>query len=551
MIRQQLPMIRQQLPMIRQQLPSRPKLNKAQLPPRAALLFILCTFAAAILIIANHATASPLMNQPPYLQTGFSLLHPVERIVYSKEWRKRSQRSIARNSHAWIILNLGNRRCATLSSTAKNVTYYQFLPVFLDTPSDNSGHPGWFYETLLPRNDISCKESPFVLAEWIPSKEGSTVFSLKDSAEQTPGIDQVEVQIHFDGHFIALRRPFYMGLSNSFLLQGHCDKYCPMEAELGQRYSEILKSHHLSPYHHWISVPPIQQGRLNLDHKKNQGQSFRQQVMNDNSMNDGERNNHDISNQSMSNHGMIAFPRAAHHASPIEYLQALEQTVQEENLAGRAWVYVKDEPQNITVLAEELRRYRTYAPSVLTMVTTSYQAELKGLTDIFVPVFNRLAKQITKGNRFHDQESYRRTRIWSYPSCMGSCGPNRRDRTLLQTTPGETSTSPTRPHRAKDPGPNTRLPDFLIDRPVERLWLYFQTLDDLRANGGLYYHAVEGYPLIRQGINIIADPWNFGGNGDGLLLYPGLPGQWGLKQHQPLPSFRLKLIRYALEQWWS
>ena len=71
------------------------------------------------------------------------------------------------------------------------------------------------------------------------------------------------------------------------------------------------------------------------------------------------------------------------------------------------------------------------------------------------------------------------------------------------------------------------------------------------ADGGLYYHAVEGYRLSPNGVYLLEDPWNFGGNGDGLLLYPGRPGEFGLTEHQPLPSLRLKLIRYAIEKFWS
>ncbi len=66
----------------------------------------------------------------------------------------------------------------------------------------------------------------------------------------------------------------------------------------------------------------------------------------------------------------------------------------------------------------------------------------------------------------------------------------------------------------------------------------------------MYYHAVEGHALYRKGIDVLTDPWNFGGNGDGVLTYPGRPGEYGLSAHTALPSFRLKLIGQAIERHW-
>jgi len=41
----------------------------------------------------------------------------------------------------------------------------------------------------------------------------------------------------------------------------------------------------------------------------------------------------------------------------------------------------------------------------------------------------------------------------------------------------------------------------------------------------------------------------FGGNGDGTLLYPGLPSRIGGRTHIPIESVRLKLIREGLEDY--
>jgi|APSaa5957512493_1039668.scaffolds.fasta_scaffold231642_1 hypothetical protein len=114
---------------------------------------------------------------------------------------------------------------------------------------------------------------------------------------------------------------------------------------------------------------------------------------------------------------------------------------------------------------------------------------------------------------------------------MGSCGPNRAYKNDID----------------RKAGPEVGRPDFLIDRPAGLILDYFKSLSNSKTQGGLYYHATEGHALYRKGIDVITDPWNFGGNGDGVLVYPGRPGEFGLKEHTALPSFRLKLIRHAQE----
>lgn len=449
------------------------------------------------------AFADQLHNQPPFHQQAnqLQLLAPIQRLAYSNDWRSRAQRTLRRGSHTFIILSLRSQPCSRIRSNQSGVKFFSFYPTRLTTPSYEGGQTGWFYDVLVPRNNQSCALSPFVLAEWIPRQSGPSWF------ETDAG--RVEVEIRFEGHFIAPRRHFHIGLTNSFLIKGHCTSYCPLEAQLGQAYRRILQQHHLRPYHHWVRTPPIRNGRLDLDAGAEQGSSFRQQVMHDSS-------------------DYIAFPRATGHPEPLAYLRALQQTIAQERLAGKAWVYVRDEPQNLSVLKAELSLYRTYAPSVMTMVTTRWHPSLAQQVDIFAPLIHQLDSHRANSG----SEAYDRKRLWPYTSCMGSCGPNRRS-------------SPTAP---RVPGPNTGLPDLLIDRPVESMVDYFRRLEQLRADATLYYHAVEGYPLYRQGLLLRDDPWNFGGNGDGLLLYPGRPGELGLQTHQPLPSFRLKLLRHLIEQ---
>jgi len=85
-------------------------------------------------------------------------------------------------------------------------------------------------------------------------------------------------------------------------------------------------------------------------------------------------------------------------------------------------------------------------------------------------------------------------------------------------------------------------PGYEIDRPGASVramgWLAYRE----RVAGELYYSMLEAWS---------ADPWRsaraFAGNGDGTLLYPGLPSRLGGTHGFPVESIRLKLVRDAAE----
>ncbi|MHC8510244.1 MAG: glycoside hydrolase domain-containing protein [Rhodospirillales bacterium] len=462
----------------------------------AAVFVFLCAASATGATSAQGATAD---------ESSPALLHPVERPAYARagDWRTEATRTGRPGETVMAVIRTGGAPCAPVTATGADVAFSQMIAAPVTTPSSEGGETGPFYEIIAPRSESTCGLSRYVLAEWTVSGPARIIFN-------TAGTElAVETRINNSPRGT---RPFLAGQGAANLIKGHCPEgWCRREAELGHKYAEILLRHGVQPMQNWVAFPPIKNGRLHLDHGAGKGYSFRQLIW------------------SYALSGRIGFPRARRYPDPVTYLKALEATVRAEKLTGRAWVYAADEPQNINALVKELKLYRRHAPSVKVMVTTNRDKRLDGLVDIYAPVFNHLVSSAKP-----DFEDYAGKELWTYVSCMGSCGPNRA----------------AEPGAAKVPGPDTGLPDMLIDRPAARMFEFFKTAEREKLDAVLYYETVEGYQLAAMGLDLFTDTWNFGGNGDGLLLFPGRPGVFGLKQHAPLASFRLKLIRHAIQTYW-
>ena len=433
-----------------------------------------------------------------------ALLHPIERVFFSDDWRLSTERAARPGETVFVVVRTGPDGCAGIAGNLDGVTLWQMLPLRIDIPSTRGGPTGDFYEILAPRNAVTCSASRYVLAEWLVTKPETRQFVVDDQALS------VVVGVKAGP---PLGKPFLIGMSNFGLMHAYCEqpKTCKREAELGHPFARMLQDHHLQVMQNWVLFPPVRDGRLDLDAGASQGYSFRQLIMN------------------YAGDGYVGFPRTRRYQDKVGYLKALERTIREEGLSGRAWVYAWDEPADIDAILPELRLYREHAPSVQVMVTTDHDPRLDGLVDIFAPVYNNLVSE-----RKVSRQSYDGKGLWTYLSCMGACGPNRA----------------WKPEAPKTPGRATGHPDLLIDRTAEDLFRYFETAVDLDVDAGLYFEAVEPYPLIHDGVDPFTDTWNFGGNGHGLLIFPGQAGEWGLDRDQPLPSFRLKLIRHAIQSYW-
>jgi hypothetical protein len=193
-----------------------------------------------------------------------------------------------------------------------------------------------------------------------------------------------------------------------------------------------------------------------------------------------------------------------------------------KGLLTKPWFYAWDEPHGdeFIKLKSLLKTLKTKYPSVSTMVTTNYNPELE--IDIYCPVAEHITHESAEEIINSGSE------LWMYISCMShGCGPSR-----------EFSDNPKVPQRS--PLYNkTGTPDLSIEADAQDIYMYYLLALRFPITGLLYYNSIEQWHLAKYGVDPIKDTFNFGGNGDGNLLYPDILNK------RPFLSLRMKIIREA------
>src|SRR6266540_1164375 len=204
---------------------------------------------------------------------------------------------------------------------------------------------------------------------------------------------------------------------------------------------------------------------------------------------------------------------------------------------ARSFLYACDEPNEDAGAWRSCTQNATDAvsrwPGLHVLVTATIRnADRFGatsLTDRLVPIVNEIddkpGASSYSGNQRPSYRSYLRAdpgnRLWMYTSCEshGCSG---------------------------DPGSDpywAGWPSYAIDQPGSEAravgWLSFE----YRTTGELYYDV--DYDLA----SAWTDQFDFGGNGDGTLFYPGTPERIGGTHDIPIESIRLKRIRDGREDY--
>jgi hypothetical protein len=207
----------------------------------------------------------------------------------------------------------------------------------------------------------------------------------------------------------------------------------------------------------------------------------------------------------------------------------------------RLFDYVCDEPP-LTCAWNEINPRSAAAhsadPDFRTLVTTQiWDAQTHGVDggiDLMVPVINWTddkpgsAVAGDQRPRYDAFRSGKNKEVWLYQSCMShGCGG-----TVNIGSPSESDRY------------FTGWPSYVVDASAVRNrameWLSFLE----RADGELYWETTAGYSHSPW-----ANLWDFSGNGDGTLFYPGTPKRIGGQTDIPVASIRLKMIRGGMQDY--
>lgn len=185
--------------------------------------------------------------------------------------------------------------------------------------------------------------------------------------------------------------------------------------------------------------------------------------------------------------------------------------------SSRPWFYVVDEPNEneADLVQKSLDQLKRNHPSVRRMVTTNNEYPVNGI-DIYCPVMDQLL----------NRDEYK-GELWSYVSCMShGCSENR----AYLDNPNKYN---------PDSHSRSGAPDLTIDAPSSDIFAMFLIAVKLKLGALLYYDSITQWALGVKGVDVYKDMYNFGGNGDGTLLYPDYENKLAK------PSLRLKIIKEA------
>ncbi len=223
-------------------------------------------------------------------------------------------------------------------------------------------------------------------------------------------------------------------------------------------------------------------------------------------------------------------------AEKIAYYRAFAEHFRSKGWSAQLFFYAKDEPKpaDVPLVKAQSSRVRAAGAGIPVLVTSALDDALRGSADILSPTLNcffpRPGPQTCRTVLPIDTLRAKLppgTRVWWYQSCnsQGCTGGPAADPAIERVYSGWAS--------------------YMVDHPAPLNRAMGPLAFLTGVDGELYYDTVYAYNT--------KDPWKdvfeFGGNGDGTLFYPGTPARLGTKEHQPVVSLRLKQIRDGLEDY--
>jgi len=234
------------------------------------------------------------------------------------------------------------------------------------------------------------------------------------------------------------------------------------------------------------------------------------------------------------------------HETDLPFLRDIAAHAKAKGWFDRIFQYTLDEPKptepaHWTTIRTRANALHHADPEFRSLVTTSIQNattnNVAGLIDLYVPTI-----------RFMDNKPYGREPGGEVPGGEGTVG-NQRSKYPQETwwyqACGSHGCGIVGGGEFDSEGYHLDWPAYMIDLPAlfSRImeWQAFK----YNIQGELYYDMVYAYGQ--------RDPWvsqyDFAGNGDGTLYYPGRPSKIGGTTHIPIESIRLKLLREGMEDY--
>ncbi len=413
------------------------------------------------------------------------------------------------------------------------------------TPSNAEGEPGLWPDPLIPVEDAWAGERRNALP-WDSTSAQPLVLYLELCApgDLPPGTysgtveltakDRPTAKVQVEAQIQPFRIPATSSLPNTFgtsifsIAQGHgIDAMKPEGRQLLHRYALSALSHRFSLHGMSIDPPPTtwRDGKLEVDFSAYDEEMA--PLLEGTALPSGAR-----------------FTTAEIRKNP--YLKTSEQReayirAYREHFTEKGWsdarlfFYAKDEPklEERPLVQRESREAR--AAGVPVLVTAPLDEVFTPAADIVTPTLNcfyakagpKTCGVITAPSTLR-KAAGKDKEIWWYQACPShgcDSGPFE-DRRIERAFSGWAS--------------------YMVDHPVtlNRAMGVLDWLADV--DGELYYATVYAYNF--------RDPWtegvwDFGGNGDGTLFYPGTPKHIGGETHIPVESLRLKHLRDGLEDY--
>lgn len=416
---------------------------------------------------------------------------------------------------------------ATLSASVWREAF-----VDVKTPSNSQGRTGPWPDPLVPVETPGDPSLPAVL-----------YVEVCAPGEQEPGTYRGELRVKADGTAVApvpftvevqpfalpatASLPTSFGISLYSIARGHGVSPESPEAWLLLRaYARALLEHRVSAHGLSMAAPPVrfEDGRAVVDfraYEEEMAPFFDGTLL--------------PSGARFTTAEVRDSRQCKTEEEKVAYYRAFAEHFRRKGWSAQLFFYAKDEPkpEDVPLVKAQSARVRK-AGSIPVLVTAPLDEALRGTADILTPTLNcffprsgpETCRNVLPLSKLRSRLASG-TRVWWYQSCNshGCTGGPTEDSAVERAYSGWAS------YMVDHPGPlNRAMGPLAFLAGVE---------------GELYFDTVYAYNT--------KDPWKdvfeFGGNGDGTLFYPGTPARLGTKEHQPVVSLRLKNIRDGLEDY--